>query len=116
GIRINVTETTRLDLQLEIGGLAETITVEASPAMVQQESSALGRVVSENVVSSLPLVNRNFTQILGLSPGITVDVTHAGELGRGSGGQVTSRTSVNGARANDNSFQLDGIDSNDFQQ
>jgi outer membrane receptor protein involved in Fe transport len=116
GIRINVTETTRLDVQLEIGGLAETITVEASPAMVQQESSALGRVVSENVVSSLPLVNRNFTQILGLSPGITVDVTHAGELGRGSGGQVTSRTSVNGARANDNSFQLDGIDSNDFQQ
>ena len=115
GIRISVTETTRLDIQLEVGGLAETVTVEASAVMVQQESSALGRVVTETVVSNLPLVNRNFTQILGLSAGITVDVTHAGELGRGSGGQVTSRTSVNGARSFDNSFQIDGIDSNDFE-
>src|SRR6266446_8862887 len=115
GIRISVTETTRLDVQLEVGGLSESVNVEAAPVMVQQESSALGRVVSDTVVSNLPLVNRNFTQILGLSAGITVDVTHAGELGRGSGGQVTSRTSVNGARSFDNSFQLDGIDSNDFE-
>src|SRR3989442_7215631 len=112
GIRISVTETTRLDVQLEVGGLSETVNVEAAPVMVQQESSALGRVVSDTVVSNLPLVNRNFTQILGLSAGITVDVTHAGELGRGSGGQVTSRTRLNRARSLDNSFPLDRIDSN----
>ena len=115
-IRISVTETTRVDVQLEVGGLSEKVTVETAPVMVQQESSALGRVVTENVVASLPLVNRNFTQIIGLSPGITIDVTHAGELGRGSGGMTTARTSVNGGRAYDNNFMIDGIDANDFQQ
>jgi carboxypeptidase family protein/TonB-dependent receptor-like protein len=114
-IRISVTETARLDVQLEVGGLSETMNVEASPVMVQQESSALGRVTSEAVISNLPLVTRNFTQILGLSPGITMDVTNASELGRGSGGMVTSRTSVNGARSYDNNFQVDGIDANDFE-
>ena len=115
GIRITVTETARLNIQLEVGSLTETFTVEAAPIMVQQETSALGRVVNQSVISSLPLVTRNFTQILGLSPGFTVDVTNAGELGRGSGGQVTARRSVNGTRSADSNFQIEGIDSNDFQ-
>jgi Carboxypeptidase regulatory-like domain len=116
GVRIAVTETTRLDIQLEVGALSETISVEATPVMVQQETSALGRVVGEAVVTSLPLVSRNFTQILALSPGITTDVTNAAELGRGSGGQITARTSVNGSRSFDHNFQIDGVDTNDFQQ
>src|SRR5437867_8121023 len=115
GIRITVTETARLDIQLEVGASAETVTVEAAPVMVQQETSALGRVVSQSIISSLPLVTRNFTQILGLSPGITTDVTNAGELGRGSGGQILGRTTVNGTRPQDSNFQLDGVDTNDFQ-
>jgi len=116
GLRIAVTETVRLDIRLEVGALSETISVEAAPQMVQQETSALGRVVGETVVMNLPLVSRNFTQILGLSPGITTDVTNAAELGRGSGGQITARTSVNGSRSFDHNFQIDGVDTNDFQQ
>ncbi|HYR83831.1 MAG TPA: carboxypeptidase regulatory-like domain-containing protein [Terriglobia bacterium] len=116
GVRIAVTETARLDIRLDVGALSETISVEAAPQMVQQETSALGRVVGETVVMNLPLVSRNFTQILGLSPGITTDVTNAAELGRGSGGQITARTSVNGSRAFDHNFQIDGVDTNDFQQ
>src|SRR2546430_1610482 len=64
GIRISVTETTRLEVQLEVGGVSEIVNVEAAPVMVQQESSALGRVTTESVISNLPLVTRNFTQIL----------------------------------------------------
>ena len=87
GVLVSVTKITRLDVQLEIGSLTETVTVEAAPVTVQQETSALERVVGQTVVTSLPLVTRNFTQILGLSTGITMDVTNAGELGRGSGGR-----------------------------
>ncbi len=115
GLRVTVAETTRLDVQLELGNLAETVTVEAEAIMVQQENSALGRVASEVVVKSLPLATRNFTQILGLSPGIVADVTNAGELGRGSGSQATGRVSVHGSRSFDHNYQVDGIDANDFQ-
>ena len=113
GIRVSVTETTRLDLTLELGTLQETVTVAATSALVQLDNSSLGRVVGAEALSQLPLVNRNYTQILALSPGITSDLTNAGELGRGSGGQTTARTSVNGARANDNNFQIDGVDVTD---
>lgn len=115
GIRINVTETTRLNIQLAVGEVTDTVSVEATPVMVQQETSALGRVVGQVVVESLPLVTRNYTQILALSPGMTMDVTNAAELGRGSGSQVIGRTYAHGSRAYDNNFQIDGVDSNDFE-
>src|SRR6266436_4956024 len=84
--------------------------------MVQRESSALGRVLGQQAVVSLPLVSRNFTQILALSPGITTDVTNAGEIGRGSGGISIGKTTVNGSRTSDHNYQIDGLDANDFQK
>jgi hypothetical protein len=119
GIRVNVAETTKFDVQLEVGTLQQTVIVSGAPAMAQTESSALGRVVGEQVVSNLPLVTRNYTQIIALSPGISTNVTNATELGRGSGGQ-TSETEgegvfVHGARQYDNNFQMDGIEINDIE-
>ena len=61
GLQINVTETTRLDLRLEVGAVSQKVTVEASAVLVQTESNALGRVVSDTVATSLPLVTRNYT-------------------------------------------------------
>ena len=42
----------------------------------------MGQVVSEQQVSEFPLVTRDFTQILGLSAGVTMDVTNAADLGK----------------------------------
>src|SRR6185295_9031529 len=58
---------------------------------------------------------RNYTQILGLSPGISMDVTNAGELGRGTGGTMLGRINVNGSRAYDHNFQVDSTEVNDFE-
>jgi hypothetical protein len=40
----------------------------------------------EQALTSLPLVTRNYKQIIGLSPGIEAPVTNATDLGRGNGG------------------------------
>jgi outer membrane receptor protein involved in Fe transport len=116
GISVAVAEVTVIDITLEVGTVAEEIQVTAEPALVQTESSVLGRVVPEQVVTGLPLVTRNYTQILSLSPGIVTDVTNAGELGRGSGGLSgsTGGIHVNGARSMDNNFQMNGIGINDL--
>jgi len=62
-------------------------------------------------------VNRNFTEIMDLSAGVTSAVTRADELGRGSGGEVPSTEdagmNVQGA-ASDNNFQINGVNVNDF--
>src|SRR4051812_17656886 len=54
-LRVNVTETTRLDVQLEVGSVAEQVTVTSDATLLQTESSALGRVADSTIVSNLPL-------------------------------------------------------------
>ncbi len=109
-VAVNITETTTVRLQLELGQTTETITVETSANMVQTENAALGGVVGEKAVASLPLTNRNYTQILALSPGVASAVTNAASLGR-----ATQEMNVNGGRIMDNSFQMDGSDMSTMQ-
>jgi hypothetical protein len=112
GVRVTVTETTSLSIQLALAGVTDTVEVSAAGELVQARSSTLGRVVDARVVQSLPLVTRNFTQIIGLSPGVTTGVTDAGSLGRAS-----ENPSAHGNRSYDNNFQLNGLGVNDiFQQ
>ena len=73
GIRVNVTETANLTLDLQLEGVTDTVQVSAAPEIVQSKSNTLGRVVDSRAVEGLPLVTRNYTQIIGLSPGISSD-------------------------------------------
>jgi hypothetical protein len=116
GVPVRVTETTGLDIELEVGSERDSITVEAVPQLVQTDSNTLGRVVDERSVRNLPLVTRNFTQIIGLSPGVSVGLTDATQLGNGNGGTNNYSNddfSANGGRAYDNNTQMDGVPAND---
>jgi hypothetical protein len=117
-IYIHVTETLRLQLHLELGIRVENTQVSSSASMVQIDTSALGRVTNQEMVSHLPLVTRNFAQIAGLSPGVVVGVYNAGELGSGGialsqVGQSNDGIFVQGMRSYDNNWQLDGISVSD---
>jgi hypothetical protein len=112
GIRVVVTETTNVTLALQVEGVTDTVQVSAQSEMVQSKSNTLGRVVDSRAVEALPLVTRNFTQIIGLSPGVTTDVTDAGALGRGTGG--TAPPNAHGNRSYDNNFQMNGLGVNDI--
>jgi hypothetical protein len=116
GVPVRVTETTSLDIRLEIGSQNEVVTVDTTPELAQMDSNALGRVTDEKSVKNLPLVSRNFTQIIGLSPGVSVGLTDASQLGLGNGGMMSFSNedlSVNGARSYDNNFQMDGATANE---
>ncbi|MGH9385509.1 MAG: carboxypeptidase regulatory-like domain-containing protein [Vicinamibacterales bacterium] len=112
GVRVTVTETTSLTFDLRLEGVTDTIQVTATPQIVESTSNTLGRVVDSRAVEGLPLVTRNFTQVIGLSPGITADVTDAGALGRGAGGY--SPPNAHGNRSYDNNFQMNGLGVNDI--
>ena len=119
-LHISLTETLRLELRLQLAAHVERAMVSSRPVMVQTDSAALGRVVNESSVSDLPLVTRNYAQIVGLSPGVAVGVYNAGELGLG--GTALSQIAksndgifVHGARSYDNNFQIDGVSVSDVQ-
>jgi len=115
GVQINVTETARFDVRLEPGGVQEQVTISSDAALLQTESAALGRVTNQQLVSNLPLVTRNYTQIVTLSPGISAPVTNAGDLGRGAGGLSQGNFRAYGASGADNNFQMNGVQINDLQ-
>jgi Carboxypeptidase regulatory-like domain/TonB-dependent Receptor Plug Domain/TonB dependent receptor len=110
-ISVVVSETRVVDVKLRLGRAATELEVTAGSELAQTESSALGRVTDEKAIVSLPLANRNFTQILALSPGAIVDVPNAGALGAN-----TQNITVNGAKTTANNFQFNGIDANNISQ
>ena len=84
GIQVRITEVSRLKIQLTIGGAKEQIAVSARPPLLQTEDATLGRVIDQETVVDLPLVDRNFTEILGLTAGTNTDIVDATQLGAGS--------------------------------
>jgi hypothetical protein len=108
-VQVQITEVSRLKIQLTISGAKEQITVSAKPPLLQTENATLGRVIGQQTIVDLPLVNRNYTEILGLTAGINTDVVDATQLGAGS-----QEIRANGARSGDNNFMLNGVDANSY--
>jgi len=104
-------ETSSLSVTLAVAGTNATVQVTNDTEMAEVESSTLGRAVEQEAVQALPLANRNYTQILGLSPGVIVALPDATALGRDSQ-NVTS----NGAKTTSNNIQFNGIDANNLSQ
>jgi hypothetical protein len=110
-IRVTVSETTSLNVTLAIAIAGERVQVQGGAEGLELESSTLGGVVDEKAVQTLPLSNRNYTQILGLSPGVVVALPNAAELGRG-----TQDVSSNGATPTSNNIQFNGVDANNLAE
>jgi hypothetical protein len=85
--------------------------VPGSSNLVQTASAALGRATDAQTIVALPLANRNFTQILGLSPGVIVGIPNAAALGKNS-----QNVSANGAKTTSNNFQFNGVDANNISE
>lgn len=109
-VTVNVTQITTANVSLTVGSSKETVQVNASGELLQTESSTLGSVVTGQMVRNLPLVSRNYTQIVTLSPGVASDVTDAGAFGRG-----TTTVVAAGTTSSENNFQMDGVEINDLQ-
>src|SRR5438132_4330199 len=109
-VEVAITETTQVDADLTVAGIiADPVVVRIAP-LIQRDGPQLGRVVDSRAVSELPLATRNFTQILGLSPGTSVDLPDNTAVGRNS-----QNISVNGARTTQNNYQINGVDANNIR-
>jgi hypothetical protein len=118
-VQVNVAETTVQNIRLETGVVSETVTVASSSVELQTESSELGRVTDSEMLENLPLVTRNFTQIIGLNAGVSQEVNNAGSVGRGGGSQEANPAGGSimsqGATSTDNNFEMNGLTINDTQ-
>src|SRR5579871_1137398 len=110
-VLVAVGEITSLAFTLAVAQHHETVQVNADVELVQAQSATLGRSVDDRAIQALPLANRNFTQILSLSPGVIVSLPDATTLGRG-----TQNVATNGNKTTANNIQFNGIDANNLSQ
>ena len=110
-INVVVSETSVVEFHLAVASVGERVNVEPSLELAQTETSALGRAINQQTIEALPLSNRNYTQILSLSPGVVVELPNASALGRG-----TQDVTANGSKTTSNNIQFNGIDANNLSQ
>ncbi len=114
-VSVSVTDTSTLNINLAVGAEDQRVEVQGNAQQLQTENSSLGNITNSKSVESLPLVTRNYTQTIGLSPGVAMEVTNAGELGRGHSSDGEDPIISSGGSWSDNNFQMDGVEINDLQ-
>ena len=116
GISLQINQQARVDLPLQVGQAAETVSVTGHPPLLESESSSVGTVINQQLVNELPLNGRNFVQLATLSPGVNgVGESASGTIMSGTrpdDKRPASEIFSNGNREGDNNFLYDGIDNN----
>ena len=96
GIRMRTGEVTRLDFDMSIGAVTDTVTVSADAPALRSEQAGLGHVVERQRIEQLPLNGRTFVLLAGLAPGVALPPNS--QLPR-----------INGGRPRTNEYLFDGI-------
>src|SRR5436305_2519364 len=71
-ILLEVGSELRVDLQLQPGEVAQTITVTEALPLVETTNAELGGTLQNQTINDLPLNGRNFENLLELRPGVTI--------------------------------------------
>jgi Carboxypeptidase regulatory-like domain/TonB dependent receptor/TonB-dependent Receptor Plug Domain len=108
-VQVAAGEVHSLDARLYVENATAVVSVTANQQIADLESSTLGSLVDRQTIESLPLANRNFTQILALSPGVVADLPNAAQPGSG-----TQNVASDGATPTANNIQFNGIDANNL--
>jgi hypothetical protein len=105
GIELAVGESARLDFVLELGSTSEVVEVTSAAPLLDLENTTVGQVVDSRQVSGLPLLGRNPYALAALVPGVRASLG----VNQLPVDQIsTASASINGLRANQNEYLLDG--------
>ena len=111
---LQVQQSVRLDVVLQVGNTTETIEVTAGAAQLQSENATLGTVIDNQVVTELPLNGRQYLNLVALSPNVNVLAPAAGQAGSRQGGDRAQQAiSTGGQRIFFNYYTLDGVNNMD---
>src|SRR5262245_59815331 len=108
GLPLQVNQAARLDIQLNVGAVNEEVSVTAEAPVLESESSSRGAVIDQQKMVELPLNGRDYNQLALLSPGVLAPTPRLQSVG------FKGVFNVNGNRAFQNAFQLDGVDNTSY--
>ena len=100
---LHVQDALKVDVEMTLGDVSETVTVEAGVPLVNSASAVVSTVIDRRFVENLPLNGRSFQTLIMLTPGVVVTATRFDDQGQ---------FSMNGQRADANYFSVDGVSAN----
>lgn len=106
---LGVDEVRKVDFTLNVGNVSESVSVTAQPTILATEEGRISGRFELTQLQELPVPNRNVYNILVLQPGVS------GRNLEGSDsftGRSYGRVNASGARADSNSFNLNGMNTN----
>jgi hypothetical protein len=105
-VDLHAGERLRQGFTLELGEQSETLTVSVMPGLLQVESAAIQDTIQQQQVIDLPLKGRDFIDLVGLTPGVTIPPAGT----RGSALQQTGTSyGILGQRSGHNLYLVDGV-------
>jgi hypothetical protein len=104
-LHVDVGGVAELHFRLSVAGVQESLTVSASPTLVETKPSAVSTLLDERSVTDFPLNGRRFSDLALLSPGVTQDP-------RGLTSSSNGDLSFGGIRGFHTTFFVDGGDYN----
>jgi hypothetical protein len=102
GVSLSAGQSLRIDARLDLGSVAETVTVDATAVQVDTTTANLGNTVFGAQVSELALATRSFSTLVILEPGVLSNETQQPGVGDG------LSFSFNGGNQSSNNWLLDG--------
>jgi len=108
-VTLNVQDSVNRNFTLDLGGVSETVIVNAGDRLnINTTDASVSTVVDRQFVANMPLNGRSFQDLLTLVPGVSAVPGVAPGGGVGGSGQI----SVNGQRTEANYFTVDGVSAN----
>ena len=117
GILVEVAQTTRVDIHLQVGTVAESILVAGMSPLVRSTTSELGQVIEMKQIQTMPLNGRFFEHLITMTPGAMPFYSRgdSAENASAAGAQIATAHSVNGMPWSGNNYLIDGVANNEPQ-
>jgi hypothetical protein len=111
-VRLAAVEVKTINVRLELGSAAEEITVTAAAPLIETAQGRVSGLIEENQIKDLPLIGRNFFNLVVLTPGVTGRATGGGQAYAQSNADLYNNEfgvnmNANGARTESNNFLID---------
>jgi len=103
GLTLNVQDHIEQNFHLQVGSVAESVTVEAGAQQVNTTDGTVSTIVDRQLAENLPMNGRSFQTLIQLTPGVVLAPVSAEDSGQ---------FSVNGQRASSNYWMVDGVGAN----
>jgi len=103
GLTLLVDQVVSLDLKLEVGDVTQAVEVSGTVELLQTENPVTGTNITTEMTATLPLANRQFTDLAVLTPGSSFAAA----------GSQAGSFAVAGSRSQSTNWQIDGVNAID---